>query len=72
MKKMTSISRILETPTTSTAVKPTASSDNEPKVQVLVRLPASLHAAVKSKAAMNRQSITAVFEDVLTKWVREI
>ena len=73
MKKMTSISSILDKPTASTAPSHTTpSSEAEPKSQVLVRLPESLHAAVKSKAANKRMTITAVFEELLNKWVKEV
>ena len=73
MKKMTSISSILDKPTASTTPSHSiTSSEAEPKVQVLVRLPESLHAAVKSKAATKRMTITAVFEELLNKWVKEV
>ena len=73
MKKMTSISSILDKPTANTTPSNAiTSSEADPKVQVLVRLPESLHAAVKSKAANKRTTITAVFEELLNKWVKEV
>lgn len=70
---MTSISSILDKPTANTTPSSTiTSSEADPKVQVLVRLPESLHAAVKSKAANKRTTITAVFEELLNKWVKEV
>jgi predicted DNA binding CopG/RHH family protein len=73
MKKMTSTSSILDKPTANTTPSAAVtSSESEPKTQVLVRLPESLHAAVKSKAAIKRMTITAVFEELLNKWVKEV
>ncbi len=67
--KMKSISSILGT-ATQKAVTTSEPTNQEDQVQLLLRIPASLHSEVKAKAAAQRKSMKVVVEELLGNWVK--
>ncbi len=67
--KKKSISSNLGT-ATQKAVTISEPTSQEDQVQLLLRIPASLHSKVKAKAATQRKSMKAIVEELLGNWVK--